>query len=132
MEYTERQPDIKFGVVWVIRYLVMFTLHIWFNPVWLFVALLSYAPIAIVGALIKNNKHDQLSDLWTWVARDISKHNRAFEGWNWLLAMFAGLEAGTLYRLLTHQGYVSWWVVVICLALGLALHAHWLTQNIHG
>jgi hypothetical protein len=67
------------------------------------------------------------------VLRYLSKHERAFSGWNWLAVIFAALEAGTLSVVLGHFApELGSYADVMCVALAAMLHAHWLRPDIHG
>tara|TARA_S200002703_G_scaffold61740_1_gene53646 strand:- start:637 stop:1029 length:393 start_codon:yes stop_codon:yes gene_type:complete len=126
-------PDMIFAIVWMVRYAVMLIVLATGDMVTLAVVLGAFVPIEAVAVIRKSGQRDTLSELWTWVLRKLSKHERAFSGWNWLAVIFAALEAGVLSLLLDYfaPGMGSY-ADVMCVALAAMLHAHWLRPDLHG
>lgn len=128
----EREPHLVFSGLWLARYLAMiagaaFDLH------WLFVgAAFAFFPLEGAGVVLQSaGLRDTLSELWTWVLRKLSKHERPFQGWNWLAVIFATFESSTLYYLLSPL-LPDLFVGVMSAGLAAMLHAHWLRPDIHG
>ena len=126
-------PDMLFAVIWMARYAVMLALLLIGDMVALAVVLAVFVPVEAVAVVRKSGQRDTLSELWTWVLRTLSKHERAFTGWNWLAVIFAALEAGVLNLVLNHfVPEFGSYADVMCVALAAMLHAHWLRPDIHG
>lgn len=128
-----RQPHVVFSVIWFLRYAAMMTFLIREDAPLLLFSAAMFFPIEAVGVFWDTGKRDTLSEIWTWVLRNLSKHKTPASGWNWLAVIFAVFEAGSLNYIFDF--YVPAFDVfgdVMCMGLAAMLHAHWLRPDIHG
>ena len=132
----QRKPDMVFAVLWLARYVAMFTTLIMGSPLGVLIASASFFPVEGVAIARNTGLRDTLSEIWTFTLRFLAKHAvelKPFTGWNWLSVIFATFEAGVVVYLFDH--YVpSFGLYADVMAVGLAalLHAHWVRPDIVG
>ena len=128
-----RKPHPVFSFIWLGRYLGMFAAIMFGSIVWLGIFAVLFLPVEGYAVAKDTGQRDTLSEVWTWVIRHLSKVDRPFTGWNWLAAIFATLEAGTVWTLATHHGLLPDPVIaVMCIGVASMLHAHWLNPDVVG
>jgi hypothetical protein len=135
----QRQPHRVYAALWALRYLAMVfaiaTGNIATGNRLVFtISAASFFPLEGVAVWQKSNgMRDTLSEIWTWVLRKLSKHDRPFTGWNWIAAIFASFEGSALYVIMD---WVAWFPTLgaagMSIALAAMLHAHWLKPQVHG
>ena len=130
-------PHLVFGWLWTIWYADVWLAHIWLGeshgPRFALVTLLAFFPCEFVA--LRLNWRWTLSAVVTWIVKHLSKHDRPFTGWNWLVDLVAFPIALLLYR--TVHAYVPGFDGYLlggltALALHWMLHQHWLRPDVHG
>lgn len=136
MSTTQPAPHPMFAASWVFWYAMLgyqfFVMDTQPEAVGGIVVLAYFFVIESIA--LKVNWRWTLSAVMTWVVRYLSKHTRAFTGWNWLLVPAAVIPSMLMLRV----GWVlgAWWGVAFAAFLAvpsaMLCHQHWLRPDVHG
>jgi hypothetical protein len=94
--------------------------------------LLAFLPLEGAGIMWRTRFRDTLSEIVTWIVKTLSKHDRAFRGWNNLVWLIAFPVAWLFGRTVLH--YSGSWPLAVGMSVPLLvmLHDHWLNPKSNG
>lgn len=135
MSVRPQSPHPIFMVAWGLWYAGVLYGHVVVSPrpLWALCWLVGFFVFEVLALELK--ARCTLSELVTWCVRELSHHERPFEGWNWLVDIVALPISFLLFRVCyalipTWEGALLGAGLFVPLAV--LLHQHWLRPDVQG
>lgn len=133
MSTIERSPDGLLTGVWAGWYVgVLYALARPDEPLIGLVVLLAFLPVEVYALLKHDGSRDTLSELMTWLVRQVARHDRPFKGWNALLLAIVLTIAWLLGRTVEHYAGSALLAWPMAGLVAVWLDGHWRAPQRHG